>query len=271
MAARAMWKSVLRIDEASVPVKLYSAVQDHDIRFRMLDRTGKELTPVTQAMVHPETEDVVPYEETQRGYVSDEGDLVVLDEDELASLAPEESRDIVIERFLPTGAIDPQWYDRPYYLGPDRSASRYAALTTALGRSGREGLARWVMRKKEYVGALRAQDDHLVLVSLRHAGEVVPVESLNAPTGDKLDAKEVEMAHQLMQMLEADFNPEEYRDQYRDRLLELIEAKSQGKKPKLEVVKPKAQSLDLRKALAASLRGARATGEKSKEKKRAKA
>jgi len=265
MTARAMWKGVLRVDDARVPVKLYSAVQDHDIRFRLLERSESE--PIVQAMVHADSGEAVPYEEARRGYVSEEGELVVLDEEELASLTPEDSRDIVIERFVPRGAIDPQWYDRPYYLGPDRSGSRYAAFATALNQTEREGIARWVMRKKEYVGALRAHDDHLVLVALRRAGEVVPVESLSAPRGAALDSKEVDMAKQLMQMLEADFEPEQYRDQYRDRVLELIDLKQRGRKPKLEIVQPKPRTDDLRAALAASLRA----GTKPRRKRRAKA
>src|SRR5262245_57212090 len=99
MTARAMWQGVLRIGDASVPVKLYAAVENHDIHFRLLH--AKDLTPVTQALVDPTTDAVVPYEQTRRGYSSPEGDIVVLDKDELDALAPRESRDIEIDRFVP--------------------------------------------------------------------------------------------------------------------------------------------------------------------------
>jgi DNA end-binding protein Ku len=270
MSARAMWKGVLRVADARVPVKLYSAVEERDIRFRLLD--AKDLTPVTQSLVHPESEEVVPHEETRRGYRSPEGELIVLNADELESLEPEASREIAIVRFLPRGAIDPQWYDRPYFLGPDRSPGAYHALTTAIERGEVEGIARWVMRKRDYVGALGVNAGHLVLVTLRHAGEVVPVESLEAPSGPKLDDKELEMARQLMQMLEAKFEAEEYRDEYRDRVLAFIEAKRRGKKPKLEVVRQKARTDDLTAALTASLRAhqrGKRDGRKRKEKARA--
>jgi DNA end-binding protein Ku len=264
-----MWKGVLCIAQARVPVKLYSAVEEHDIRFRLLHE--KDRTPVTQAYVHPDTDEVIPYEEVRRGYVADEREIVLLEPDELAPLTPKESRDIEIEQFLPVAAIDPQWYDRPYYLGPDRALGPYTALVTALERTQTAGIARWVMRKKEYVGALRIHNDALTLVTLRRAGEVVPIESLEAPSGPALDAKEVEMAHQLMQMLEAEFEPEQYRDEYRDRVLALIDAKQRGKKPKLETVRPKAQTDDLRAALAASLRAGARPKAKGKPKEKARA
>jgi len=263
MITRAMWKGVLSIDGTRVPVKLYSAVEDHDIRFRLLDK--KNLLPVTQALVHPDTGDVVPHEQTQRGYMADDA-LVILRPEELAALAPKESRDIEVARFVPVGAIDAQWYDRPYYLGPYGDTAAYAALIAALERTACEGIARWTMRKKAYVGALRVREGNLVLVTLRHVGEVVSIESLGVDAGPSLDAKELEMARQLIEMLEADFDPDAFRDDYRDKLLALIESKGKGKKPKLELVRPKARTDDLSAALKASLR---AGTKREREKKRA--
>ncbi len=195
---------------------------------------------------------------------------MILKPDELAALSPGESRDIQLSRFVPTSAIDPQWYDRPYYLGPDGSEKSYYALTAALGRSDLEGIARWVMRKKAYVGALRVRDDNLVLVTLRHAGEVVPLESLDLPSGPALDQKELDMAKQLMGMLEADFDPNEYRDEYRDQVRALIDSKKRGRKPKLKVVTPTARTDDLTAALSASLRAHKpiAAGPKAKGKRK---
>jgi len=256
VTARAMWKGVLCVGAMRVPVKLFSAVQDHDIRFRLLH--AKDMAPVTQALVDPNTDNVVPFERTQRGYAAPGGDMVVLKADELASLEPEESRDIALTRFLPVGAIDPQWYDRPYFLGPDESDEHYAALTQALERKQVEGVAHWVMRKKAYVGALRVRGGNLLLVSLRHSGEVVPIESLALPSGPPLDPKELAMAQQLMGMLEENFDATAYHDDYRERVLALIESKKAGKKPKLKVVRTKAKTSDLATALAASLRSVKA-------------
>ena len=256
MAARAMWKGVLCVGAMRVPVKLFSAVQDHDIHFRLLH--AKDMAPVAQALVDPNTDNVVPFERTQRGYAAPGGDMVVLKADELASIEPEESRDISLTRFLPVGAIDPQWYDRPYFLGPDESDEHYAALREALERKRVEGVAHWVMRKKAYVGALRVRAGNLLLVSLRHSGEVVPIESLALPSGPPLDPKELAMAQQLMGMLEENFDATAYHDEYRERVLALIESKRAGKKPKLKVVRVKTKTSDLATALEASLRSIKA-------------
>ncbi|SDL63978.1 DNA end-binding protein Ku [Modicisalibacter muralis] len=252
MAARAMWKGIIRFGDAQVPVKLYSAVRDRNIHFRLLH--GKDRSPVRQAMVNPETDQVVAYQDTRRAYVTDEGSMVVLDKGELDALEPESSRDIEVVGFLPPTQIDHRWYDRPYYLGPDGLEEDYFALIEALETSGKEGLARWVMRKKGYVGALRLHEGYPMLMSLRHAEELVSVDALEAPQGAKLDAKELAMAGQLISMLEAPFEPGEYRDEYRERVMELIEAKQRGGRVKVTPIRRRKPSDDLSKALQASLK-----------------
>lgn len=253
MAARAMWKAVLRFAEVQVPVKLYAAVQDRTVHFRLLHE--KDHAPVRQAMVNPETDEVVPYEHTRRAFVTEEKDLVVLREDELAAIEPEPSREIRVTQFLPPEVIDHRWYLRPYYLGPDDGAGgAYSALAEALGRAGREGLARWTMRKKEYVGALRLHDGYPMLIALRHAEELVPLDEIEAPPGPKLDARELDMARRLIDMLAADFDPEAYHDEYRARVEELIETKARGGRVTARRAKPPRPSEDLAGALEASLK-----------------
>ncbi|AMC99740.1 Ku protein [Halomonas chromatireducens] len=252
MAARAMWKGVIRFGEVQVPVKLYSAVQDRSVHFRLLHE--KDRSPVKQAMVNPETDEIVPYAETRRAFRTGEGSLVVFDKEELEALEPDSGRDIEVIRFMPSQAIDHRWYDRPYYLGPDGSESLYFTLAEALEKSGKEGLARWIMRKKRYVGALRLHRGVPMLMSLRHAEQVVPVEALEPPGGKPLDTKELDMARQLIGMLEAEFDPEEYHDEYRERVMELIEAKQHGKSVKVTPIRRRKASDDLSKALEASLK-----------------
>jgi DNA end-binding protein Ku len=225
--ARAMWKGRIRMDDVDVPVKLYSAVQDRGVHFRLLHE--KDLEPVQQQMVNPGTGRVVEYSDVRRAYPTEDGDLVILDDDELAGLEPEPSRDIEVTRFVESDAISHQWYERPYYLGPDDDTAAYFALVEALKNKGREGVVRWVMRKKEYVGVLRVQGDHLVLMTLRRPGEVVPASALEAPGGRALDRREVNMAVQLVSALEDDLDMAAYRDEYRDRVRELVEAKAEGK------------------------------------------
>jgi len=251
--ARAMWKGVIRLGEERVPVKLYAAAEDRTVHFRLLHR--KDQAPVTQAMVNPHTDEVVPYAEARRAFVSGEGDMVVLSDDELAEIEPAPSRDIEILQLLPQRAIDHRWYQRPYFLGPDDGADApYAALAAALASSGREALARWVMRKKEYLGALRVEAGYLMLVSLRYAEEVVSVQDLEAPGGPKLAEKELAMAAQLVEMLTDRFLPREYRDEYRQRIEELIETKARGGRVRHKAPPKRRPAEDLTAALEASLR-----------------
>ncbi|RUO29992.1 Ku protein [Aliidiomarina sedimenti] len=252
MAARAMWKAVIRMGNAEIPVKLYSAIEDRDVHFRLLHK--KDHAPVSQAMVNPETDKVVEKDSIRRGYFSDEGDLVMFTPDELDNAEPDESRDITMQCFLPVDAIDHRYYRRPYYLGPDESDKEYAALIKALETSGKEGFARWVMRKKEYQGALRVHNKRLMLIALRYSDEVVALESLDAPSGSELDKRELEMAHQLVEMLAEDFDPDAYHDNYREQVLQLIDTKASGGKVKAIRAPRKAPSKDLAKALEASLK-----------------
>lgn len=262
MAARAIWKGIIRFGGVEVPVKLYSAVQDRSVHFRLLDAKRQE--PVKQQMVDPETGDVVEHAEVRRAFETGEGELVVLDDEELAALEPEPTRDIDVSRFVPAGEITHAWYDRPYFLGPDGDDDAYFALAAALEKEGREGVVRWTMRKKDYVGALRAQDGYLVLITLRHAGEVVPASALPAPAGRELDDREVAMAKQLVGAMEDELDFAAYRDEYRDRVQELVEAKAAGKVVKFPEAPKKARETSLADVLERSLA---ATG--GKERKRA--
>lgn len=253
MAARAIWKGIIRFADVRVPVKLYASAQERTIHFRLLHK--KDQAPVRQAMINPDTDEVVPFAETRRAFITSERQLVVLDEEDLAAVEPEPSREINVLQFLPERAIDHRWYLRPYYLGPDAGASKgFTALASALKRSGREGLARWVMRKKEYVGSLRLVGDRPMLITLRFAEQVVSVEDLEAPSGPALKKKEIEMAGKLMDMLEADFDPSEYRDEYRASVRKLLETKAKGGRVRKKAPAKRRPVRDLAAALEASLK-----------------
>lgn len=252
MAARAMWKGVVRIGDVATPVKLYAAVEDRSVRFRLLERRSQ--TPVSQRMVDPVAGRVVPYEATRRGYVTDDDELVLLDPDELEALEPEASRDIDVVQFVPPETIDHRWYVRPYYLGPDGDLPRYTALAAALAKAAREGVAHWTMRKKAYVGALRLHRGYPVLVTLRSVDEVVPVEQVERPAWKPLDDRQLKMAHQLIEMLEGPFDADAYRDAHRERVEELIEAKRRGERPTPPKRRAKRPVPDLDQALEQSLR-----------------
>lgn len=257
MAARAIWKGSLVLGRQRVPVKLYSAVQDQKVHFHLLH--AKDGARVEQRMVDPESGEVVPYGSIRKGY-EDEGVMVALEEEELAGLEPEPSRDVELTRFVPVGAIDHQWYDRPYWVGPDGDEEAYFGLVAALRRQEREGVARWVMRKRPYAGALRVEGEHLMLIALRHAGEVVLGSELEAPGGRALDARERKLAEQLVEALAGPFDASEYRDTYRDEVRKLIEAKAAGKRVRKKKAPAPRRSESLEKALAASLARARGKG-----------
>ena len=274
MGARAIWKANLRFGGVDVPVKLFSAVQDRAVHFRLLD--AKRHEPIKQHMVDPETGDVVESGDIRRAFETGEGELVILGDEELAEAVPKPSRDIEITRFVPVGEITHPWYDRPYWLGPDEDGEGpYFALVQALRKREVEGFARWVMRNKEYVGALRVEGDHLMLITLRHAGEVVPASALTPPSGRALDEREVAMAKQLVAAMEDTFDIAAYHDEYRERVLELVEAKAAGKVVKFPKAPERNTELTLADVLEASLAATGKTGAKpgaktgKKERKRA--
>jgi DNA end-binding protein Ku len=252
MAARAIWKAVITIGTLEVPVKLYSAVTDRSVHFRLLHRTDK--APVQQQLISSETEEIVERSEVRKALPIDRQTLVILDPEELQELEPEPDRSIEITRFVDPSEIDHRWYERPYYLGPDGDQQAYFAASQALEKKKLEGIARWVMRKKQYVGALRSEDGYLMLIALRHAEEVVSAENLTPPAGRALQAKEIAMAESLLASLEDEFDPAEFRDQYRARVMELVETKARGGKVKLKAFRPRAtEDEKLSKALEASL------------------
>ena len=251
MTARAIWKGELKLNSTGVPVKLYSAVKDQTVRFHILDEKSK--TRVKQHMVEPDSGKEVPAQEIQKGFEVEPGTFVILEPEELEKLEPEASREIEVTQFVAPKDIPPEYYDRPYYLGPDGDQTAYFALAEALQKKEKEGVARWVMRKQPYVGALRAEDDHLVLVTLRHAEEVLSAKDLPRPAGRAPDKKELSMAKQLVELLKGEFNPKEFKDEYRERVMEFVEKKARGHKPKLHLVKTKRKTTSLNSVLAKSI------------------
>jgi len=251
MAARAIWKGVLRIGTNSIPVKLYSGVVDRTVRFHILDDRGQ--MRVKQHMVDPDSGEEVPNEEIRKGYEVEPGRFVIITEKDLESLQPKPSRDIEVLEFVPPEAVSQQWYERPYYLAPDGDEKAYFALVEALKNRNREGIVHWVMRNKSYVGALRAEGNHLLLFTLRNAEEVISARDLPKPAGREPSAKELAMAKQLVGLLEGEFNAADYKDEYRERVTEFLEKKAKGKAPRLRAVRTKRKAASLDSVLKKSL------------------
>jgi DNA end-binding protein Ku len=257
MAARATWKGILKIGSLDVAVKLYAAVEDRSVHFHVLQERTR--SRVRQRMVRESGEEIAR-ENIRKGYEIEPGTFVVVEDKELERMKPPDSRDIKTMRFVPSNEIGNEWYERPYYLGPDDDDQNYFALVEALEKAALVGISRWVMRGKDYVGALSTEGDYLVLHKMRYAEEVLPSRGLTAPSGPALDSRELRMAKQLVAALEGKFDPAEFHDDYRERVLHFIEAKAKGKHPRLPRIKERATgaSLDdqLTKSLAA-LKGGR--------------
>lgn len=238
MTARAIFRASLHVGEERVGVKLYSAAEDKDVRFHLLHAADE--VRVRQRMVDPTTGETVPAKEMRKGVEVERGVFVILSQAELERFQPAPSREIRLERFVPDEALDHRLYERPYLLGPeDSQAQRYFAVAEALAGSGRTGIARWTMRKHEYTGALRLDGRHLALIALRDADELLPIERLAAPAGRDMEERELTLARQLISALAGPFDPTEFRDEYRERVLEYIEEKRRGKRVKLRRFKPK--------------------------------
>jgi DNA end-binding protein Ku len=254
VAARAIWKGVVHVGTLTVPVKLYSAVQDRSVHFRLLHKTDKQ--PVKQQLVSSDSGESIEYTEVRKAFPITRGRMIVLEGEDLEKLQPKDSRDVEITRFVSVGAIDHRWYERAYYLGPDGNEKAYFAAAAALEKSKKEGVARWVMRDRDYVGALRAEQGYLMLITLRHAEEIIDADALKPPAGRPLQAREIQMAEQLLEALHDEFDPTQFRDEYRARVMELVETKAAGKKPKVVKFRPKTKETDdMADALAASLAG----------------
>lgn len=252
MAARAIWTGVVQFAGLALPVKLYTAVDDRPLSFRLLSaRTGEG---VRQRMVDPESNQVVATEDQRMAFEIEPGRFVVLDEEERQSARPQPSRSIEIVRFLPRDQIDHRWYERPYYLGPNHGAEDdYFALAAALGQKGEAGVARWVMRSKAYSGSLHEREGYLMLVTLHPAEEVVRAGQLEAPSSEPLSEREVSLAQQIVEAYRGELELDKYRDEYRHAVEQLIATKAKGAKVEIRAVRKKRTSRSLVDALEASL------------------
>jgi DNA end-binding protein Ku len=252
-----MWSGAISFGLVNVPVKLYSAVSRKTVRFHQLNsKTG---TRIAQRRVDPSTGEEVAYEDIVKGYELTKERYVVITPEELEALDPERSRTIDIEDFVDLADIDPVYYDHPYYLIPDKGAAKaYGLLLGAMQESGKVAIARVVLRSKEQLVAIRpAPGDVLMMETMIFADEVISPEDIDdLPAGKDLKAsdRELKMAQQLIDSLSADFEPEKYQDEYREKVLELIERKAAGEEIAVQPEAPKPTKVpDLMAALEASL------------------
>ena len=260
---RAIWSGSISFGLVNIPVKLYSAVSRKTVHFNQLDaKTGAR---VRQKRVSSADGREVAYEEVVRGYELPSGSYVTVTDDELAALDPKAVRTIDIDEFVDLDQIDPLFYDNAYYLAPDQATAKpYALLAEAMERSQKVGIAHFVMRSKQYLAAVRPKDGALLLSTMVYADEVNEPSQIPelAEVGDiELPDKELEMATQLIESLDASFEPEKFRDSYREQVLELIERKAAGEDAVVAPVEaPEPDKvIDLMAALEASVKEAKET------------
>lgn len=243
--ARAIWSGTISFGLLNVPVRLYSAVARRNIALREIRESDS--ARIKHRRVAEGTDEEVPYENIVKAYELSPGQYVPLGKDEMAALAPEKTRAIDVQDFVDIEEIDPMYFDSPYYLGPaDGAEKAYSLLAAAMENSGKAAIARFVFRNKEHLSALRASDGVLTLTTMRFHDEVVPPEELDVlpDKKPKVAKREREMAEQLIASLSTEFDPDQYRDEYREQLMSLIEKKAEGK----EIVAPEAEEPKATKA-----------------------
>jgi DNA end-binding protein Ku len=258
---RPIWSGSISFGLVNVPVKLFSAVNRKSVHFNQIDsRTGSR---IKYQKVSAADGSEVPGEAIVKGYELPSGQYVLIDDAELSGLDPEASRTIDIEEFVGLEEIDPIFYDNAYYVAPDKATIKpYALLARAMEETGKVGVARFVMRSKQYLCAVRPKDGMLLLSTMVYADEVnspAEIREFEAVEDAELTDRELTMAKQLVESLASDFDPEQFEDTYRTKVLELIERKAAGETGLVEVPEIEAgeKVVDLMAALEASVAAAK--------------
>jgi DNA end-binding protein Ku len=253
--ARAIWSGAISFGLVAVPVKLFPATEQKDIRFHQFKEGTQQR--IRNKRVSEETGREVDYQDIVKGYEVEKGKFVIVTPEELEGVAPEKSRTIEIEDFVPLDEIDPIYFEKTYYLAPEDEAGAkkaYALLLEAMKKEGQVAIGRFVMRTKEYLAALRPMDGILTLETMYFPDEIRDASEVeNVPVRTKAGEREVKMARELIGSLATSWDPKRYHDQYRERVLKLIRDKAKGK----EVVLPEAPGpskvADLMEALRQSI------------------
>lgn len=254
---RAIWSGAISFGLINIPVKLFTAVSPQGVRFNQIDRrTGSR---VRQRRVSEADGTEVAYADIVKGYELASGRYVVITEDELAALDPKASRTIDLIEFVDQASIDPIYYDAAYHLGPDEATTKpYALLARAMTEAGKVGIARMVMHGKQHLCALRAIDGRLLLSTMRYADEIRSADDLpgiEALAEVEIDQRELAMAGQLIASLDTEFDAAAFHDDYRAKVLDLIERKASGEEDLVETPASRDNDkvVDLMAALEASV------------------
>jgi DNA end-binding protein Ku len=260
--ARSFWKGSLSFGLVEIPVRLQPATVSHDLDFTLLDK--RNFAPVGNRRYNKKTGREIEWNDVVRGYEYEPDQYVVLGDEELEAVNVKATGSIEIVEFVPSESIDSLYFETPYYIEPMKKASKsYALLRTALEKTGRTGIARVVLRTRQRVAALVVRDSALVLNLLRYAHELRSTDDLELPEGKsvKVSEGEIRMAERLIGEMDAEWNPDQFKDEYHDEVLALVEKKVRAGKthvilePEAAPKKPSARSdvVDLMPLLKRSL------------------
>jgi DNA end-binding protein Ku len=251
MPPRAIWTGSVAFGLVNVPVRMYSAVEDRALHFNYVHEPDG--SRIGYEKVCKKEDKPVPDSEIVKAFEYEKGEWVYMTDEDFEAAAAENHRTIDIREFVPFEEIDPIYFERTYYLGPEENGERvYALLLRAMEDSGLAGIAKWVMRDRQNLGCLRVREGAITLERMHFAEDIRSLEGI-ATKRAKVDEQELTMASQLIEQFRGEFDPSEYRDTYRDALCEIIEAKRKGEPVHAEAaVEPEAPT-DLMSALRASL------------------
>ncbi|WDK00628.1 Ku protein [Xanthomonas campestris] len=230
--ARPIWTGTLSFGLLNVPVSLMSGERKVDLHFRMLDSRDKK--PIRFERVNADTGDEVPWKEIVKAFEYDKGSYVIVEEQDIRSAAPESHETVEVETFVDAADIDPRYFEKPYILVPGKKAEKgYVLLRETLRDTGKVGIAKVVIRTREYLAAVMPQGDALILLLLRYQQEVVDPEDFKLPSRAvseyRITAKEQEMAKQLIESMSGKWQPEDYHDEFRGKLEQILRKRIQAK------------------------------------------
>jgi DNA end-binding protein Ku len=254
MAARSIGSGTISFGLVSIPIRVYVATHSEQLGFNMLHEACG--TRIRQQLYCPHCQRVIERNETVRGYQFQKDRYVRFTDDELKALEAEANRAIDIHEFVPLASVDPIYFEDAHYLGPDKGAEKaYHLLAEAMRATGKVALAQFVRGGKEHLVVIRPYDGGLVLHSMFYADEVRSFDEVDAGAEPKVRPNELQMAERLIEQLSTDeFHPEQYKDEYRERVQEVVQKKVAGEEVTIaEPEKPRAQVIDLMEALKASL------------------
>jgi DNA end-binding protein Ku len=252
---RAIWSGSISFGLVSVPVRMYSAIEEHTLHFNYVH--APDGSRIGYEKICKAEDKAVPDDEIVKAFEYEKGEWVYMADEDFEAAAAENHRTIDIRTFVSYEKIDPIYFERTYYLAPQEEGAKvYALLVRAMEGSGLAAVAKWVMRDRQNLGLLRVRESVITLERMHFADEIRSLEGI-APEKVDVSKQELDMAEQLIEQYSGEFEPEQYRDTYRDALCEIIKAKRKGEEVRVEVAPEPEAPTDLMAALRASVEAAK--------------